>query len=94
MPISFFFQDWMIDCIVVPIASGYGLANEYHYLKNSIKEYLTGIFPISFVYIHYLNWIEESEAEIVMFGKIYFSEHSTTKQSHEKQIALSVYPLL
>ncbi|XP_047962874.1 2-phytyl-1,4-beta-naphthoquinone methyltransferase, chloroplastic-like [Salvia hispanica] len=35
-------QDWMIDCIVVPIASGYGLANEYHYLKNSIKEYLTG----------------------------------------------------
>ncbi|KAL1556729.1 2-phytyl-1,4-beta-naphthoquinone methyltransferase, chloroplastic-like [Salvia divinorum] len=35
-------QDWMIDYIVVPIASGYGLANEYHYLKNSIKEYLTG----------------------------------------------------
>ncbi|KAL8550517.1 hypothetical protein ACS0TY_009080 [Phlomoides rotata] len=35
-------QDWMIDSIVVPIASGYGLANEYHYLKNSIKEYLTG----------------------------------------------------
>ncbi|KAH6801946.1 S-adenosyl-L-methionine-dependent methyltransferases superfamily protein [Perilla frutescens var. frutescens] len=35
-------QDWMIDSIVVPIASGYGLASEYHYLKNSIKEYLTG----------------------------------------------------
>lgn len=37
----------MIDYIVVPIASGYGLADEYHYLKNSIKEYLTGIsfFP-------------------------------------------------
>lgn len=35
-------QDWMIDYIVVPIASGYGLADEYHYLKNSIKEYLTG----------------------------------------------------
>lgn len=37
----------MVDNIVVPIASGYGLANEYHYLKDSIKEYLTGIslFP-------------------------------------------------
>ncbi|XP_047961074.1 2-phytyl-1,4-beta-naphthoquinone methyltransferase, chloroplastic [Salvia hispanica] len=35
-------QDWMIDYIVVPIASGYSLADEYQYLKSSIKEYLTG----------------------------------------------------
>ncbi|KAK6139215.1 hypothetical protein DH2020_027051 [Rehmannia glutinosa] len=35
-------QEWMIDYIVVPVASWYGLASEYRYLKNSIKEYLTG----------------------------------------------------
>ncbi|KAG8383192.1 hypothetical protein BUALT_Bualt05G0159000 [Buddleja alternifolia] len=35
-------QDWMIDSVVVPVASGYGLASEYQYLKNSIKEYLIG----------------------------------------------------
>ncbi|KAG8366088.1 hypothetical protein BUALT_Bualt17G0039500 [Buddleja alternifolia] len=35
-------QDWMIDYIVVPVASWYGLTSEYRYLKNSIKEYLTG----------------------------------------------------
>lgn len=35
-------QDWMIDHIVVPVASGYGLADEYCYLKNSIKEFMTG----------------------------------------------------
>ncbi|XP_042025215.1 2-phytyl-1,4-beta-naphthoquinone methyltransferase, chloroplastic-like [Salvia splendens] len=40
--ISCFFQDWMIDYIVVPIASGYTLADEYQYLKSSIKKYLTG----------------------------------------------------
>ncbi|KAL0421398.1 UNVERIFIED_CONTAM: 2-phytyl-1,4-beta-naphthoquinone methyltransferase, chloroplastic [Sesamum latifolium] len=35
-------QDWMIDHLVVPVASWYGLTSEYQYLKNSIKEYLTG----------------------------------------------------
>ncbi|KAL0385518.1 UNVERIFIED_CONTAM: 2-phytyl-1,4-beta-naphthoquinone methyltransferase, chloroplastic [Sesamum radiatum] len=35
-------QDWMIDHLVVPVASWYGLTSEYRYLKNSIKEYLTG----------------------------------------------------
>ncbi|XP_051144813.1 2-phytyl-1,4-beta-naphthoquinone methyltransferase, chloroplastic-like isoform X1 [Andrographis paniculata] len=35
-------QDWMIDHVVVPVASGYGLADEYSYLKHSIKEFLTG----------------------------------------------------
>lgn len=35
-------QEWMIDKIVVPVASGYGLAKEYEYLKHSIQEYLTG----------------------------------------------------
>ncbi|GER48749.1 menaquinone biosynthesis methyltransferase ubiE [Striga asiatica] len=35
-------QDWMIDYVVVPVATWYGLASKYRYLKNSIKEYLTG----------------------------------------------------
>ncbi|KAI3467555.1 hypothetical protein Pfo_024218 [Paulownia fortunei] len=35
-------QDWMIDYVVVPVASWYGLTSEYRYLKNSVKEYLTG----------------------------------------------------
>ncbi|KAG6396492.1 hypothetical protein SASPL_142643 [Salvia splendens] len=39
---SFCSGDWMIDYIVVPIASGYTLADEYQYLKSSIKKYLTG----------------------------------------------------
>lgn len=39
----FFLQDLMIDYVVVPVASGYGLTSEYQYLKDSIKEYLTGI---------------------------------------------------
>ncbi|KAL0372369.1 UNVERIFIED_CONTAM: 2-phytyl-1,4-beta-naphthoquinone methyltransferase, chloroplastic [Sesamum calycinum] len=41
-PLTSSIQDWMIDNVVVPVASGYGLASEYQYLKNSIKEYLTG----------------------------------------------------
>ncbi|KAL3630999.1 hypothetical protein CASFOL_023983 [Castilleja foliolosa] len=35
-------QDWTIDYVIVPVASWYGLASEYRYLKNSIKGYLTG----------------------------------------------------
>ncbi|KAJ8759020.1 hypothetical protein K2173_003258 [Erythroxylum novogranatense] len=36
------FQEWMIDHVVVPVATGYGLAKEYEYLKSSIREFLTG----------------------------------------------------
>lgn len=32
----------MIDSIVVPVATGFGLAEEYKYLKSSIQEFLTG----------------------------------------------------
>ncbi|KAL2510239.1 2-phytyl-beta-1 [Forsythia ovata] len=41
-PITTSIQDWVIDYVIVPVASGHGLASEYEYLKNSIKEYLTG----------------------------------------------------
>ncbi|QCD90657.1 2-phytyl-1,4-beta-naphthoquinone methyltransferase, chloroplastic [Vigna unguiculata] len=34
--------EWMIDNVVVPVASGYGLSEEYRYLKSSIREFLTG----------------------------------------------------
>lgn len=34
----------MIDNIVVPVATGYGLSEEYRYLKSSIREFLTGLF--------------------------------------------------
>jgi hypothetical protein len=36
-------QSWMIDNVVVPLASGYGLTEEYKYLKSSILHYLTGL---------------------------------------------------
>lgn len=35
------FQEWMIDNIVVPVATGYGLGKDYEYLKSSINEFLT-----------------------------------------------------
>ncbi|XP_042501791.1 2-phytyl-1,4-beta-naphthoquinone methyltransferase, chloroplastic-like isoform X1 [Macadamia integrifolia] len=35
-------QEWMIDNVVIPMASRYGLAEEYTYLKSSIREFLTG----------------------------------------------------
>lgn len=35
-------QEWMINNIVVPVASGYGLAEDYKYLSKSIKEFSTG----------------------------------------------------
>ncbi|XP_038976802.1 2-phytyl-1,4-beta-naphthoquinone methyltransferase, chloroplastic-like isoform X1 [Phoenix dactylifera] len=35
-------QEWMIDNVVVPVASNYGFSREYRYLKASIAEYLTG----------------------------------------------------
>lgn len=38
------FQEWTIDYIVVPVANSYGLANEYRYLKSSVKEFLTGSY--------------------------------------------------
>jgi len=40
----------MIDNVVVPVASGYGLSEEYRYLKSSIREFLTGLFPSEFFY--------------------------------------------
>nr|POE52467.1 2-phytyl-1,4-beta-naphthoquinone methyltransferase, chloroplastic [Quercus suber] len=41
-PFTNLIQEWMIDNLVVPVATGYGLAKEYEYLKSSIKEFLTG----------------------------------------------------
>ncbi|KAJ4711063.1 2-phytyl-1,4-beta-naphthoquinone methyltransferase, chloroplastic [Melia azedarach] len=35
-------QEWMINNVVVPVATSYGFAKEYRYLKSSIKEFLTG----------------------------------------------------
>ncbi|ONK81219.1 uncharacterized protein A4U43_C01F26650 [Asparagus officinalis] len=35
-------QELMIDNVVVPVASTYGLSKEYEYLKASIAEFLTG----------------------------------------------------
>ncbi|KAK9117205.1 hypothetical protein Sjap_016152 [Stephania japonica] len=37
-----FIQEWMIDSVVIPVASSYSLAKEYEYLKSSIREFLTG----------------------------------------------------
>ncbi|XP_057950098.1 2-phytyl-1,4-beta-naphthoquinone methyltransferase, chloroplastic isoform X2 [Malania oleifera] len=34
-------QEWMIDNVVVPVATIYSLAKEYEYLKSSIQEFLT-----------------------------------------------------
>ncbi|WCJ38485.1 Ubiquinone/menaquinone biosynthesis C-methyltransferase UbiE [Euphorbia peplus] len=41
-PLIVSFQEWMIDNVVVPVASSYGLKREYEYLKVSIREFLTG----------------------------------------------------
>ncbi|XP_047332417.1 2-phytyl-1,4-beta-naphthoquinone methyltransferase, chloroplastic [Impatiens glandulifera] len=41
-PIVVSIQGWMIDSVVVPLASTYGLEMEYKYLKGSINEFLTG----------------------------------------------------
>ncbi|CAN0893129.1 2-phytyl-1,4-beta-naphthoquinone methyltransferase, chloroplastic [Linum grandiflorum] len=46
------FQEWMIDNVVVPVATGYGLADEYEYLKSSIREFLTGLAGTS-SFIHF-----------------------------------------
>nr|XP_048322530.1 2-phytyl-1,4-beta-naphthoquinone methyltransferase, chloroplastic-like isoform X3 [Ziziphus jujuba var. spinosa] len=37
-----FHLEWTIDNVVVPVATNYGLADEYRYLKSSINEFLTG----------------------------------------------------
>jgi ubiquinone/menaquinone biosynthesis C-methylase UbiE len=42
-----FCKEWMIDNVVVPMATGYGLAKEYEYLKSSIREFLTGYFSLN-----------------------------------------------
>ncbi|KAL5537857.1 hypothetical protein UlMin_046086 [Ulmus minor] len=41
-PVTAFVQEWMIDNAVVPVATVYGLEEEYKYLKSSIREFLTG----------------------------------------------------
>ncbi|XP_057541809.1 2-phytyl-1,4-beta-naphthoquinone methyltransferase, chloroplastic isoform X2 [Amaranthus tricolor] len=41
-PVTGLIQEWMIDNVVVPAATVYGLADEYKYLKSSIQEFLTG----------------------------------------------------
>ncbi|CAN6896611.1 unnamed protein product [Brassica oleracea] len=40
--VTTFMQDWMIDNVVIPVATLYDLAKEYEYLKYSINGYLTG----------------------------------------------------
>ncbi|XP_027187632.1 2-phytyl-1,4-beta-naphthoquinone methyltransferase, chloroplastic isoform X2 [Cicer arietinum] len=42
-PLASSITELMIDNIVVPVASVYGLSEEYRYLKSSIREFLTGI---------------------------------------------------
>jgi len=50
----------MIDNAVVPVATAYGLAKEYEYLKGSIREFLTG-FSSSVTSNHYLFcWIRRT----------------------------------
>ncbi|KAH7510691.1 hypothetical protein FEM48_ZijujUnG0092300 [Ziziphus jujuba var. spinosa] len=39
-----FHLEWTIDNVVVPVATNYGLADEYRYLKSSINEFLTGLW--------------------------------------------------
>ncbi|KAK9675645.1 hypothetical protein RND81_11G021200 [Saponaria officinalis] len=41
-PLTALFQDWTLDNVVVPVATGYGVADEYKYLKSSIQGFLTG----------------------------------------------------
>ncbi|KAL6186499.1 hypothetical protein ACLB2K_042619 [Fragaria x ananassa] len=41
-PVTASFQEMMIDNVVVPVASGFGLEEDYRYLKRSIREFLTG----------------------------------------------------
>ena len=36
----------MIENVVVPVATGYGLADEYAYLKSSVQEFLTGLLHL------------------------------------------------
>ncbi|XP_021292955.1 2-phytyl-1,4-beta-naphthoquinone methyltransferase, chloroplastic isoform X2 [Herrania umbratica] len=46
-PFTALFQEWMIDNVVVPTATVYGLAKEYKYLKASINEFLTDALEYS-----------------------------------------------
>ncbi|KAM5554773.1 hypothetical protein ABKV19_022938 [Rosa sericea] len=41
-PVTASFQEIMIDNIVVPVASSFGLGEDYNYLRRSIREFLTG----------------------------------------------------
>lgn len=41
-PLTTTIQELTIDNVVIPVASGYGLENEYKYLKSSIRDFLTG----------------------------------------------------
>ena len=45
----------MIDNVVVPVTSTYGLSKEYEYLKASIAEFLTGYLfaPRTYNLYHY-----------------------------------------
>lgn len=35
-------QNWVIDSLLANFAAGYGVAEEYKYLKRSISQYPTG----------------------------------------------------
>lgn len=39
---TIFIQDWILDNVVVPVANGYGLGDDYAYLKTSIANFPTG----------------------------------------------------
>ncbi|KAL9246481.1 hypothetical protein vseg_020011 [Gypsophila vaccaria] len=41
-PVTGLIQDWALDNVVVPVATGFGVADEYKYLKSSIQGFLTG----------------------------------------------------
>lgn len=55
----------MMDNVVVPVASTYGLADEYRYLRDSINDFLTGMICrprelYIYIYILFLIMIHEN----------------------------------
>ena len=83
------FQGFSLENIVVPAARLYGLAEEYEYLRPSIKRFATGLFTCSVCYVY----VENKTVHHVVISMVTLVQVSSKKTLQDK-LDLSGQPIM
>ena len=83
------FQGFSLENIVVPAARLYGLAEEYEYLRPSIKRFATGLFTCSVCCVY----VENKTVHHVVISMVTLVQVSSKKTLQDK-LDLSGQPIM